>query len=792
MKNFIKPIAAAVSLSMVPICHAAAQETIDRTVLPIAASAFKGKIGQSFADSKSDYRQPIKPPAGAPNVVVIMLDDVGFGQASTFGGLVPTPNIDKLAQRGVTYNNFHTTGISSPTRAALLTGRNHHQVGFGTITELSTGYPGYDTIWPQSTASIAEILKDNGYSTSMFGKWHNTPDWETSPAGPFERWPTGLGFERFYGFMGGETSQWEPQLFYNTTTVEPDKKPEQGYHLNNDLVNRTIDWIDQQKSIAPDKPYFAYLAPGAAHAPLHAPKEWIAKFKGKFDMGWDQYREEVFQRQKEMGVIPKDAQLTPRPEEIKAWNSLTPDQKKLYARHMEVFAGFLSYTDAEIGRLLDKIDSLPDGNNTMVIYIVGDNGASAEGSVNGTTNNVMTQHGIPDSVEDQLKVIDELGGPKHENQYPVGWAWAGSTPFQWMKRVPSHFGGTRNGMIVSWPERIKPAGAIQNQFHHVVDIAPTILEAAGLPEPKKVNGIVQKPMNGISMMYSFNHPEAASRRTAQYFEVGGHRAIYKDGWVAASFHGIPWQLTGSVGFKDSTWALYDVKSDFSEAVDLAAKEPKKLAELIGEFDRQAKLNNVYPLDDRFVERVFNPERPSLISGRTKFTYTANANRLPEGSTPQIYQRDHRIDAYVDTAGNKPADGVLLAIGGSSSGLALYAENGKLVYGYNFFGKQYYTVKSDVDIPPGEVKLSAVYKQKPFKFMKEVTGGTVELFINDKQVGAGNVDKVVPVRFSATETLDIGMDLGATVMPDYHEKAPYRFSGKIRKVDVEIAPTQPKL
>ncbi|EIV1733529.1 arylsulfatase [Vibrio parahaemolyticus] len=791
MKTKIKPVVALTSLIMSASCYAAPAHTIDRTVLPIQQTAeFNGRVGKSFDQSKSDYPQPIKAPAGAPNVVVIMLDDLGFGQAGRFGGLIPTPNIDKLAARGVTYNNFHTTGISSPTRAALLTGRNHHQVGFGTISELSTGFPGYNSVWPKSVASIAEVLKDNGYSTSAFGKWHNTPDWETSPAGPFQQWPTGLGFQHFYGFQGGETSQWEPQLFNDTTPVEPNKKPKDGYQLNEDLVDNAIKWIDQQKSIDPDKPYFTYFAPGAVHAPLHAPKEWIDKFKGKFDMGWDKYREEVFARQKKMGVIPQNTQLTARPKEIEAWDSLSPDQKKLYARHMEVFAGFLAYTDYEVGRLLDKIESMPDADNTMIMYIVGDNGASAEGSPTGTTNNIMTQNGVPDTVESQLKYMDELGNEKHENHYPVGWAWAGSTPFKWMKRVPSHFGGTRNGLVVSWPAKIKNTGTIQSQFHHVVDITPTILEAAKLPAPTTVNGVKQKPMAGTSMMYTFNNPEVKSHRTVQYFETGGHRAIYKDGWVAASFHGVPWQLSGSKGFKDSKWELYNVEKDFSEAVDLADKMPDKLQEMIKEFDKQAEINEVYPLDDRFAERAANPERPSLTKGKTKFSYTANVTRIPEGSAPDVYQRDHRIDAYVDIPKGQQANGILLAMGGSSAGLSFYADNGKLVYGYNFFGKDYYTVKSNKAIPTGEVKLSAVYKQEPFRFLKDVNGGTVDLYINDKKVGSGKIEKVVPVRFSATETLDIGIDLGAPVMPAYTEKAPFKFSGDIEKVDLEIAPTQP--
>jgi arylsulfatase len=475
----------------------------ERDTLPIPDPDFKGKIGKTFADSKQDFPQPIPAPKGAPNVVLILLDDLGFGQPGTFGGPIPTPNLDKLAAQGLRYTRFHTTAICSPTRAALLTGRNHHQVANGTITELSTGFPGYNSVWPQATASIAKVLKENGYSTAAWGKWHNTPDWETSPIGPFQHWATGLGFEYWYGFHGGETSQWEPQLFRNETPVEPSKRPEQGYHLTEDLVDDAISWMNRQQSIAPDKPFFAYFATGAAHAPLHVPQEWADKFKGQFDQGWDKVREETLERQKKLGLVPANTQLTPRPKELEAWDSLTADQKKLYARHQEVFAGFVAHTDHHIGRLLDAIAALPDTDNTLIIFVAGDNGPSAEGSVTGTLNNMMAQNGIPDTVEAQLAKIGELGGPLHENHYPVGWAWAGSSPFQWMKRVPSHFGGTRNGMVVSWPKKITDKGGLRTQFHHVIDVAPTIYTATGITPPNKVNGIAQIPLAGVDMSYRY-------------------------------------------------------------------------------------------------------------------------------------------------------------------------------------------------------------------------------------------------------------------------------------------------
>jgi arylsulfatase A-like enzyme len=767
------------------VCTASAQQSPPRdgSVLPIPAPPFEGKIGKTFEDSKQDYPQPVQPPKGAPNVVLILVDDLGFGQPATFGGPVPTPALDALAADGLRYTRFHTTAICSPTRAALLTGRNHHQVATGTITELSTGYPGYNSIWPRNTASIAEILKDNGYSTAAFGKWHNTPDWETSPIGPFDHWPTSLGFEYWYGFQGGETSQWEPQLFRGTTPVEPPKRPEDGYNLNVDLVDDAIAWVDRQQSISPDKPFFVYFATGAVHAPLHVGQEWIDKFKGQFDQGWDKVRAETLARQKKIGVAPENTDLTPRPDAIPAWDSLDADARRLYAHHQEVFAGFLAQTDHEIGRLIDAVHALPDGDNTLIIYIAGDNGPSAEGSLTGTLNNMMTQNGIPDTVENQLPHIAEIGGPQHENHYPVGWAWAGSSPFQWMKRVPSHFGGTRNGMVVSWPSHIQDRGGIRTQFHHVIDIAPTLLEAAGLKEPTEVNGTKQVPMAGISMEYTFDDANAPGRRHTQYFETGGHRAIYHDGWVAASFHGVPWELTGSIGFKNNRWELYNIDEDFSEAHDLAARYPDKLAALEKLFDEEATKYDVYPLDDRFAERVVNPERPSFIRGRTTFRYTPGTVRIPEGNAPPIYQRSHRITATVEIP-ESGASGVIVAEGGSSGGYTLYLDDGVPVYGYNYFGEDRYRIAGTEAIAPGRHTIVLDYQQQPFQGL-QVTGGPAALSVDGMQVAKGDVAKVVPKRFSATETLDIGMDLGSTASDAYADRAPFAFTGKIEEVKFDL-------
>ncbi len=767
------------SLPVPAICSA---QQVDRSRLPLPDAPFEGKINKTFEGSEQDYPQPVAPPQGAPNVLLILIDDLGFGHPATFGGPIPTPALDRLAASGIKFNRFHTTAICSPTRAALLTGRNHHQSGFGTITELSTGYPGYHSIWPRSCATIAEVLKDNGYSTAAWGKWHNTPDWETSPIGPFDRWPTGLGFEYFYGFQGGETSQFYPQLFRNTLPVEQPKSPAEGYHLTEDLTNDAIAWIKRQQSISPDKPFFAYFATGATHAPLHAPEEWIDKFKGQFDQGWDKVREETLARQKKMGVVPESTKLTPRPKEIPGWDSLSDDARRLYARHQEAFAGFLAHTDYHVGRLVEAVRKLPDGDNTLIIYIAGDNGPSAEGSLTGTTNNIMTQNGIPDTVEGQLDEINEIGGPQHENHFPVGWAWAGASPFQWMKRVPSHFGGTRNGLVISWPAKVKDAGTIRSQFHHVIDIAPTIYEAAGIPEPKTVAGVKQTPIAGTSMAYTITNPDAEGRRTTQYFETGGHRAIYHNGWVAAAFQGVPWELTGSKGFDNTKWELYNIEEDFSEAVDLAQKHPEKLKELQAIFDQEAEKYNVYPLDDRFAERVVNPERPSVTRGRTFFSYAAGTNRIPEGSAPPIYQRTHTITASIDV-GEDGAQGVIVAEGGSAGGYALYVEEGKLVYEYNFFGKERNKIVSAAKLPSGKVQVEMDYQQKPITKANPAVGGTVTLSVNGKQVARGEVPHVVPSRFSATETLDIGADLGSTVSEDY--TAPHAFNGKIEKVDIEL-------
>ncbi|MES2148978.1 MAG: arylsulfatase [Pseudomonadota bacterium] len=758
--------------------------------LPLPAAAFKGSVGATFADSRPDFPQPVKAAKGAPNVVLILLDDVGFGQPGTFGGPVPTPALDQLAARGLRYNRFHTVGVCSPTRAALLTGRNHHQVAAGTVSELSTGYPGYNSVWPRSAASVARVLEENGYATAAWGKWHNTPDWETSPLGPFTRWPTGLGFQYWYGFHGGETSAWEPQLFRNQIPVEPAKSAAQGYHLTTDLVDDAIGWIDRKQSIAPDKPYFIYFAPGAAHAPLHAPKEWIAKFKGQFDQGWDMVREQTLARQKQLGLVPANTKLTARPDVIEAWDKLSPDARRLYARHMEVFAGYLAHTDHEIGRLLAAVHRQADADNTLVIYVVGDNGPAAEGSPTGTLNSMMVLNGIPDNVPAQLAKLDEIGGPLHENHYPVGWAWAGAAPFQWMKRVPSHFGATRNGMVIDWPAAIKDHGAIRTQFHHVIDVVPTIYRAAGITAPSAVDGVAQTPIAGVDMGYSFNAPQAKGTRTLQYFETEGRRAIYQDGWIASASHSLPWTMAGTRDFKSDVWELYDIDADFSQSDNLAAARPDKLKEMVALFDQEAQRYSVLPLDDRMIERAGGGGlRPSVVRGRTSFTYRAGTTRIPEGSAPPVYQRSHKITAKISVP---PAgvQGVIVAEGGSAAGFTLYVKDGRVHYDYNFFGRAIYSVVSDASLPAGEVVIVMDYQQRPFRPLRESTGGTATLYINGRQAGQGEIKNAVPGRFSITETLDIGMDLGSPVSEAYRAAMPFAFSGTIHSVTIDVAPTQP--
>ncbi|WP_205959859.1 arylsulfatase [Flammeovirga aprica] len=747
--------------------------------IPQPIQEFKGKIGRTYAESESDYPQPVKPKAGSPNVIVVMLDDVGFGQSSTFGGPVEMDNLDKLADEGLTYTRFHTTGMCSPTRAALLTGKNHHEAGFGVISELSTGFPGYNSIWPDDAASIAQILQGNGYSTSIFGKWHNTPTWEVTANGPFDRWPTGLGFDYFYGFNGGETSQYEPDLYRNTTPVDQPYSPEEGYHLTEDLADDAIRWMKTQKSNNPDQPFFLYFSTGAAHSPLQAPDEFIEKYKGKFDNGWDAMREETFNRQKEMGIIPANTKLTERPEVLEAWDSYTDEERKVLARQMEVYAGFLDHTDHYVGEVLKTAKSLPGGENTVVIYIVGDNGPSAEGSMTGTSNVYLAYNGLGgESFERQLKDIDEWGTPSTEPHYAVSWAWAGSSPFKWMKRVPSHFGGTRNGLVISWPEGIQNKGEKRTQFHHVSDITPTILEITGIEQPKTVKGFEQSEMSGVSMAYTFKEEHAKGQRDTQYFEIEGSRAIYHDGWVACAFHGIPWQLNGSKNFDDAKWELYNIEEDFSQSKDLADQYPEKLEELKALFESEAASKDVYPMDDRFVERIVTPDRPSINNSRTKFTYYGVTERVTNSASPRTPSRNH--DIVVDLNHKKSDEGVLVTDGGFEAGYSLYIKDNRLYYTYNFFDQKYTNIISEIELPEGDIQLKAVYDQ-----VSGQRGGAakVTLMLGDKVIGSGDIPRTIPVQYSATSTFDVGKNTGSSPSEFYH--GDFTYSGEIQLVEVTL-------
>lgn len=748
-------------------------------VLPINPPPFRGKIGITYKESTPDFPAPIKAPEQAPNVLLVLLDDVGFGQASTFGGPVDTPNLTHLAERGLRYNQFHTTALCSPTRAALLTGRNHHSVGTGVVAELASGFPGYTTILPKSAATVAEVLRQNGYNTAAFGKWHNTPDYETSAAGPFDRWPTWLGFEYFYGFLGGDTNQWSPALVENTKRVAPPtNNPD--YHLTPDLVDHAISWIHSQQSIAPDKPFFTYLATGATHAPHHAPKVWIDKYQGKFDQGWDKLREETFARQKQLGVIPANAQLTPRPKELPAWDSLSPDDQKIYAHEMEVFAGFLAYTDHEVGRLINAIDQIGELDNTLIFYIVGDNGASAEGGLSGSVNELKVFNKVPESRQQLLASLNDLGSPKTFNHYHAAWAWAGTTPFQWTKQIASHFGGTRNPLIIAYGDRIKDQGGLRSQFHHVIDITPTIFEAAGITPPTTVNGVEQQKIEGTSLVYTFDDSKAASKHETQYFEMFGNRAIYDHGWIAGARHPrLPWQGTINADFEKDPWELYNIEEDFSEANNLAAKNPEKLAKLQKLFLSEADKYNVLPLDDRVSERFDVQDRPSLASGRTTFIYYSSGVSIPEGSAPNLKNRSFTITAEVEIPENG-AEGVLLTQGGRFAGWGFFLKDSKPTYVYNFVNAERYIIQSPEKLAPGKSTI---------KFNFDYDGGGVgaggigRLFINDQPVAEGRIAKTIPYRLALDETFDVGRDTGTPIVETY--QVPFAFTGNLQKVTLNL-------
>jgi len=750
------------------------------SVLPQPDFHFSGDVGRTYRDSDpAQFPQPMQAPKGAPNIVLILLDDVGFGQFSTFGGGVPSPTMDRLAAEGLRYNRFHTTALCSPTRAALLTGRNAHSAATGIITEGATGYDGYTGILPRSTGVVAEVLRQNGYMTAMIGKNHNTPTWETSAAGPFDRWPNGLGFDYFYGFNGGDTNQWNPLVFENHNLVTPSTDP--NYHLTVDLADHAISWVRKVKSIAPDRPFFLYVAPGATHAPHHAPQEWIDRFKGQFDMGWDKYRELTFERQKKLGVIPANARLTSRPDGLPAWESLEPDQKRLYARMMEVFAAFGAHADDQMGRIVDAVKRTSGAENTLFIYIAGDNGASAEGGLEGSVNENLFFNGFVEKWQDNLKVIDELGGPKHFNHFPAAWAHAMNTPFQWTKRIPSHFGGTRNPMIISWPSHIKDQGGLRNQFTHVIDIVPTIYQVTGITPPTVLNGVPQKPIEGVSLAYTLDDAKAAERHTTQYFELGARRGIYHKGWMASARGADPWRPVGS-NPDEQTWELYNIDEDFSQAVDLAAGNPQKVRELQDLWWAEAARYDVLPLDWRGVERLSSElmGRPTFGANRKTFTYYPGQVGLPNAASPRILNRSWTLTADIDTSAGD-VEGMIVTQGGLVGGFGLYVRDRKPTFVYNYLSEERYTITGD-PLPIGKAKIRVDFAYQGEEGQRG-KGAAVTLSVNGAKVAAGQLPRTIPNLISLNEGLDIGEDVGSAV--DFSYRLPFKFTGAIDSVTFEL-------
>jgi arylsulfatase len=783
----LTPVATALvglSVSLAGLSLARAAE-----VLPRPPEPFAGKIAPANAQSTPAWPKPAQAPKGAPNVLVVLLDDVGFSAPSTFGGVAETNTLQALANEGVSYNQFHVTSLCAPTRAAILTGRNHHEAGFGMVG--NAGYPGYNFTWQKDTVSLAEVLRQNGYGTAAFGKWHNTAPWEITPAGPFDHWPTSLGFEFFYGFHGGAENQYEPRIWRNTTPVEPKATPEQGYHFTADMADEATQWLRTQDAVYPDKPFFLWFAPGGMHWPQHVPTEWIAKYKGKFDQGWDTLREETFARQKQRGVIPATAELTPRPPELPAWDSLPADQQRLLSREAEVAAAYLAYTDFQIGRVLGAVDELGKRQNTLVLYIAGDNGGQYTTPVLG--RDAQGPDGRPAPLAERLKQLDQLGGPRFDNLYGGAWGWADNTPFQYGKGTPAYLGGTRNPLVVAWPARLQSHGQIRSQFSHVTDIVPTVLEAAGIQAPDVVEGIAQVPLEGKSLLASFDNPTAVVAHTRQYFEMNGTRAIVQDGWWAGSRQVN--QGPGSLApFGQRPWELYNLNEDYSQSRNLAAQYPDKVKQLEALFDQEAVRNDVYPLqpDGR--------GRPNPARGRTLFTYRAGVQRIPSGNGPDVTRRAHRIEADIVVpakGAGHPGDGVLIADGGRWGGFSLYVKDGRLAYTANAYGNVTGHITAKQTLPVGPVKVAFEFTPNPVDpnaapvpTAGEGLGGqaaplpqpsgTGRLLVNGQVVAEGAISRIV---YGPYESLDVGADLGTAVSPAY--RVPFAYTGRIDKVQVEL-------
>ena len=749
---------------------------LNRTSLPIADRPFVGTVGRTFRDSTPAVPySPIVAPKGAPNILLVLLDDAGFGQYRTFGGAIPSPAIEELAQTGLRYNRFHTAGICSPTRAALLTGRNPHKAGVGIVTELATGYDGYTGVIPQTTATVARTLRDNGYATAMFGKNHNTPAVESGAAGPYTHWPNALGFSYFYGFNAWGTSQYQPLLYENNRPVPPSADP--GYQLTHDLADHAIEWMHQVKSADPDKPYFLYLATGGTHAPHHAPTAWIDRFKGQFDQGWDRYREEVFARQKRAGVIPANTQLTPRPAEVPAWESLSADDRRIAARQMEVFAGYAAYVDAEMKRVVDAARAMPDGKNTLIVYIAGDNGASAEGAEKGTLNELAPANGMEGESRPTLDSLKDLGGPRFNNNYPAGWAWAVNTPFRYYKQVVSHLGATRNPMVVSWPGHIKDPGGLRTQYADVTDIAPTLLQAAGVPAASSVDGFAQAPLDGVSLLPTLASPKAPEVRTRQYFEVFANRAIYDKGWMASAKLADPWVAQRATLDPDKVrWELYDLTRDFSQHDDLAAKEPARLEALKALWWEEAKRNQVLPLDWRAGERLAGLQKPA--SRMSSLLYPGTIG-LPEATAPVIKNRSWTI---VASGSFGPADGgILITQGGITGGWTFRVEGGRPRFDYRMGPGILYSVAAASPIPAGVKTLTARFDYDGAAGERG-KGGRVTLLADDRPIGDGRLPRTLPSVFALNEGMDVGADYGSPVA-DY--ALPSRFTGDLGSVRVDL-------
>lgn len=761
-----------------------AQHEIDRTVLPLREPAAPVYKSLDARNATPPSRWQVSAPANAPNVVVILLDDIGFGHSSAFGGPCKMPTLEGLAKKGLKYNRFHTTALCSPTRTALLTGYNHHSNNAGAIMEVATAFPGNTGVRPQTITPMAEVLRQNGYSTSAWGKYHETPPWEVSVSGPFDRWPTHSGFDEFYGFIGGETNQWDPMITHGTTFKrKPEDDPD--YHFTTDMTTRAIGWMRAQQSLTPDKPFFMYFATGATHAPHHAPKEWIEKYKGQFDSGWDKLREQTLARQIELGVVPRGTKLAPKPEAIKDWDQLSKDEQRLFARQMEVFAGFASHTDHEVGRLIDGIKEMGELDNTLVIYVVGDNGASAEGGMLGMFNEMTYFNGVQETTEFMLEKLDQWGGPECFNHFAAGWAVAGNTPFTWTKQVASNFGGTRNGAVFHWPKGIKAKGEVRSQFHHVVDLAPTVFEAAKVPAPKEVNGVPQRPIEGVSMAYSFHSPKAPERRKTQYFEIAGNRAVYHDGWFAGTVHKAPWEGVPRHPLAEDVWELYHVDEDFSMARDLAADHPAKLKELQQLFTQEASRHHVLPIDDRTIER-FDPKiagRPDLMNGRTELTVYPGMVYMAENAFINVKNSSFDLEAEVEVKDDGD-HGVLLAQGGRFGGWAFWMNQGKPVFSYNFLGLELYKAEGTEPVEPGKHTLKVAFDYNSQGGARGASG-KVSLFIDGKKAGEGQVDKTHANTFSLDDTADTGIDTGTPVDPAYGEGSANAFSGRLKQVKVSL-------